>query len=158
MNPMYRNCRRGAYLLLALALTGPVTGCATVKSYWPWKAAPAAAPEPVRELAVNVPADAAMPVVLQFWERNTLVIDLQQVPPAGQFTLTREGDRAWPVRIAFRMSPARFETLQVRGAQRVVLPLAAVTAATALLAALSWAFSDAVRPPSAPWAYCRHCA
>ena len=25
--------------------------------------------------------------------------------------------------MAFRMSPARFETLQVRGAQRVVLPL-----------------------------------
>jgi hypothetical protein len=37
--------------------------------------------------------------------------------------LTRDGDKPWPVRIAFRMSPSRFETLQVRGAQRIVLPL-----------------------------------
>jgi hypothetical protein len=116
--------RNGAFLLLGLACVAAFAGCATVKSYWPWLEQPAAAPQPVRELNVDVPADMAMPVVLQFWERNTLVIDLQQVPPAGQIMLTREGDRAWPVRIAFRMSPARFATLQVRGAQRIVLPLA----------------------------------
>ena len=120
---MYRNCRNGAILLLALGCLGAVSGCATVKSYWPWHKAPPAAPQPVRELNVNVPADMAMPVVLQFWERNTLVLDMQQVPPTGQFILTRDGDKAWPVRIAFRMSPSRFETLQVRGAQRIVLPL-----------------------------------
>jgi hypothetical protein len=123
MKPMYRNCRNGAFLLVALACLGAVSGCATMKSWWPWHAAPPAAPQPVRELNVNVPADMAMPVVLQFWERNTLVLDLQQVPATGQFMLTREGDKAWPVRIAFRMSPSRFETLQVRGAQRIVLPL-----------------------------------
>jgi hypothetical protein len=123
MKSMYRN-RRGAFLVLAVATLLAVSGCATVKSYWPWKGDPVAPPEPVRELSVNVPADMAMPVVLQFWERNTLVIDLQQVPPTGQFMLTRVEDRPWPARIAFRMSPARFETLQVRGAQRVVLPLA----------------------------------
>jgi hypothetical protein len=120
---MYRNCRNGAFVLLGLACLGAVAGCTTVKSYWPWHEEPPAAPQPVRELNVNVPADMAMPVVLQFWERNTLVIDLQQVPPTGQFMLTRVEDRAWPVRMAFRMSPARFETLQVRGAQRIVLPL-----------------------------------
>ena len=124
MKPMYRTCRSGAFLAVGLACLGTVSGCATVKSWWPWQEEAAAAPTPVRELNVNVPADAAMPVILQFWERNTLVIDLQQVPPTGQFMLTREGDRPWPVRMAFRMSPARFETLQVRGAQRVVLPLA----------------------------------
>jgi hypothetical protein len=121
MKPMYRNCR-GAFLLLALSL-GTVSGCATAKSWWPWQPAAPAAPQPVRELNVNAPADMAMPVVLQYWERNTLVLDLQQVPPAGQITLTRDGEKPWPVRIAFRMSPSRFETLQVRGAQRVVLPL-----------------------------------
>jgi hypothetical protein len=122
MKPMYRTCRNGAFLLVALACLG-TTGCSTVKSYWPWHKAPAAAPQPVRELNVSVPADMAMPVVLQFWERNTLVLDLQQVPPTGQFILTRDGDKLWPVRIAFRMSPSRFETLQVQGAQRIVLPL-----------------------------------
>lgn len=129
MKPMYRNCRNGAFLLLALACLGSA-GCATVKSYWPWHRAPPAAPQPVRELEVTFPADMAIPVVLQFWERNTLVIDMQQVPPSGQFRLTREGEKAWPVRIAFRMSPARFETLQVQGAQRVVLPLATGTSDT----------------------------
>ena len=123
MKTMYRNCRNGAFLLMALACLGSAAGCSTVKSYWPWQKAPPAAPQPVRELNVNVPADMAMPVVLQFWERNTLVLDLQQVPPTGQVMLTRDGDKAWPARIAFRMSPSRFETLQVRGAQRIVLPL-----------------------------------
>ncbi len=64
MKPMYRNCR-GAFLLLALTL-GAVSGCATVQSWWPGQAAPAAAPQPVRELNVNVPANMAMPVVLQY--------------------------------------------------------------------------------------------
>jgi hypothetical protein len=123
MKPMHRNCRNGAFLLAALASLGSVSGCATVKSWWPWHAPPPAAPPPVRELNVNVPADMSMPVVVQSWERNTLVLDLQQVPPTGQFILTRDGDKPWPVRIAFRMSPSRFETLQVRGAQRIVLPL-----------------------------------
>ena len=56
MKPMYRNCRSGAFLLVALACLGAVSGCATVKSWWPWHAAPPAAPQPVRELNVNVPA------------------------------------------------------------------------------------------------------
>jgi hypothetical protein len=123
MKPMLRNCRNGLFLLVTLACLGPVSGCATVQSWWPWHSAPPAAPQPVRELNVSVPADMAMPVVLQFWERNTLVMDLQQVPPSGQIMLTRDGDKPWPARMAFRMSPSRFETLQVRGAQRVVLPL-----------------------------------
>jgi hypothetical protein len=123
MKPMHRNCRNGAFLLVALACVGSVSGCATVKSWWPWDAPPPAVPPLVRELNVNVPADMSMPVVVQSWERNTLVLDLQQVPPTGQFILTRDGDKPWPVRIAFRMSPSRFETLQVRGAQRIVLPL-----------------------------------
>jgi hypothetical protein len=81
-------------------------------------------PQPIRELEVAIAADTATPVVLQFWERNTLVMDLQDVSSAGQVTLSRREGRSWPARIAFRMSPTRFEVLEVRGAQRVVLPVA----------------------------------
>jgi hypothetical protein len=116
--------RHRVILLLAAALLAS-GGCATVKSVWPFGKSRAAAPLPVRELRVEVAADQAMPVVLQFWERNTLVIDMQGASSAGQMRLVRESGNRWPARIAFRMAPARFEALEVRGAQRVVLPVSA---------------------------------
>jgi hypothetical protein len=120
MKPMYRN---RTIVLLTLACLA-ASGCASVKSHWPWARAPAPAPKPVHELVVTVPADVAMPVVLQYWQRNTLVLDLQDVSSAGQLSLSRQGSQAWPARIGFRMSPSRFEVLEVRGAQRMVLPVA----------------------------------
>ena len=42
---------------------------------------------------------------------------------ADQIILSRRDGQLWPARIGFRMSPTRFEVLEVRGAQRVVLPL-----------------------------------
>lgn len=120
---MHRN-RAIAPLSAAAILLGALSGCASVKSHWPFAAKTVEAPQPVRELAVQVPADAPMPVVLQYWERNTLVIDLQGVPGSGSLSLTPEAGHAWPARLAFRMSPARFQQLDVRGEQRVLLPVA----------------------------------
>jgi hypothetical protein len=127
MKTMHRNRAIGlAVLGFALA----TTGCASVKSHLPnvsrlaWWHKVTPAPQPVRELDVTVPAELATPVVLQFWERNTLVIDIQDVASAGQITLTRREGLDWPARVAFRMSPTRFEALEVKGAQRVVLPVA----------------------------------
>lgn len=117
---MYRN---RAILLLAAGLLA-TGGCATVKSHWPFGKSKVAAPEPVQELQVQV-ADAAAPPVLQYWERNTLVVDLTNVAATGQLQLVRDPARTWPVRVAFRMSPGRFEALEVQGAQRVVVPVAA---------------------------------
>jgi hypothetical protein len=116
--------RHRAILLLAAGLLA-TGGCATVKSVWPFGKSRAAAPQPVRELRVEVATDQPMPVVLQFWERNTLVIDMQGASSTGQMRLVREAGNRWPARIAFRMAPARFEALEVRGAQRVVLPVSA---------------------------------
>jgi hypothetical protein len=81
-------------------------------------------PTLVHELRVTVPADMAMPVVLQFWERNMLVIDLQGVSTAGQIRLSHQEGRPWPARIGFRMSSTRFQQLEVRGEQRIVLNVA----------------------------------
>jgi hypothetical protein len=112
--------RNRAIVLLAGVLA--LSGCAAVKSHWPFGRAKAAAATPVRELAVKV-RDDQMPIVLQFWERNTLVLDLQSVPSAGSITLSREEGHRWPARLALRMPPARFEVVEVRGVQRVLLPV-----------------------------------
>jgi hypothetical protein len=125
--------RNRAILLLAAGLLA-TGGCATVKSHWPFGKAKAAAPVPVQELRADVAAGESASGVLQFWERNTLVVDLTNVASAGQVHLIRDSARSWPVRVAFRMSPGRFEALEVRGAQRVVLPVSAGSGAvTAVL-------------------------
>ncbi|MDR2215470.1 MAG: hypothetical protein LBE59_06485 [Nevskiaceae bacterium] len=98
--------------------------CSSVGASLPWGAAPAATVEPVHELQVTVPADRPMPVVLQFWERNTLVVDLQGAAASGQIRLSRQEGRQWPVRIGFRMSATRIQQLEVRGDQRIVLSVA----------------------------------
>lgn len=95
-----------------------------MQSWWPWGGKATPAPKAVNELVVTVPADLAMPVVLQFWERNTLVVDLQGVSTAGQFRLSPREGAEWPARIGFRMSSTRFQQLEVRGDQRIVLTVA----------------------------------
>ena len=116
---MHRNRISGVGLLAALLLTG----CTAMKSHWPFGKGQGASPSPVAELELQSPAAGGPPQVLQFWERNTLVLDLQNVPAAGQAVLKRRGE-SWPARLALRMAP-RFEVVEVRGAQRVVLPVAA---------------------------------
>ena len=116
---MPRPSRLVPLLIVVLALGA----CAQVRSHWPFKARELPAPVAVHELTVVVPADAPMPIVLQFWERNTLVVDLQSVASTGELSLKPRAGGAWPVRLAFRATPGRFEALEVRGAQRVVLPV-----------------------------------
>lgn len=109
--------------ILAVTCACLLAGCAGARSLWPFgqQAAPAAAA--VNELVVAMPQDSAPQVVLQFWERDTLVVDLQNVTTTGQLVLGRREGHLWPARIAFRMAPARFEAIEVRGAQRVVVPV-----------------------------------
>lgn len=80
-------------------------------------------PSPVRELRVEVPADAQMPIVLQFRERNVLVVDLTSVASQGSLRLLPGASGRWPVRLALRFQPGRFEAVEVTGAQRVVFPV-----------------------------------
>ncbi len=122
MNPMLRNglIRAGALILLAT-----LAGCTTFRNHWTFARRAPPAPPPVAELIVGWPQDANPPVVLQYWERNTLVLDLANVGAQGQVTLRPAADKAWPARLAFRMAPRRFEELEVRGEQRLLLPVAA---------------------------------
>ncbi len=117
---MHRNRISGGWLLAALLLTG----CASMKSHWPFGKGQGKSPPQVTELELQSPASGSPSGILQFWERNTLVLDLQNVPAAGQVVVKRRARNSWPARIAVRMAPQRFEVLEIRGAQRVVLPVA----------------------------------
>jgi hypothetical protein len=126
MNNMVRN---PVILSLVVASALALPGCGTVRHVWPFGRATVIAPQPVQELEVLAPSGQAAAPVLQFWERNTLVIDLQGVPPTGQFQLLRKAGGEWPVRLALRMLPGRFEAIELRGAQRVLMPVAQGTQA-----------------------------
>jgi hypothetical protein len=127
MKPMLRNRSDLNRVLLAGLAAGVLSlaGCATVRSHWPFARHAPPQPAAVAELDVGLPPQGAPPVVLQYWERNTLVVDLTNVAAQGRITLRPGAGRGWPVRIAFRMLPQRFAELEVSGAQRLVVPVAA---------------------------------
>jgi hypothetical protein len=100
-----------------------LAGCSTLRGLWPFGHASKAMPPAVTELLVELPEGGAVPVVLQYWERDTLVLDLTNVAGTGRVTLRRQTGHGWPPRLALRMAPRRFEVAEVRGATRVVLPV-----------------------------------
>jgi hypothetical protein len=116
--PVVRNAT--AALLLTATL---VAGCSHMPQlHWPWHHKPAPPPQEVHELVITTPegADAAFP---QYWQGNTLVVDLKSASGQGSLILKPREHTLWPVRIAFRVMPGQFGVLEVRANQRVVLPI-----------------------------------
>lgn len=106
-----------AYALLLSALL-VAAGCSHL--HWPWHRKAAPAPVPVHELDISGPAAGSFP---QYWKGNTLLVDLSPADGSGSLTLKPAADGAWPVRLAFRVRPGSFGALEVRAAERVVLPI-----------------------------------
>ena len=109
-------------MLLTTLLT-IAAGCSHMPHpHWPWHRKPAPAPEVVHDLATTTPegADMGFP---QYWMGNTLVVDLRLAGGQGSAVLKPRERTVWPVRIAFRVMPGQFGALEVRSAQRVVLPI-----------------------------------
>jgi hypothetical protein len=102
---------RGAIVLMLALWAG---GCA-----W-WHHRPSPAPAPVHELDIGGAGAEAFP---QYWKRNTLLIDLSGARGSGSLTLKPATPAGWPVRLAFRVTPGAFGSLEVRAAQRLVLPI-----------------------------------
>jgi hypothetical protein len=75
---------------------------------------------------LDVGGSGAAAVLAQYWKRNTLVIDLTAASGSGSITL-RPPAEGWPVRVALRITPGAVGELDVRGAQRIVLPIVAGT-------------------------------
>lgn len=106
-----RACAPGLLLLL-------LGGC----SHLHWHRPPPPAPPAVHELEVSGAAGAAF---TQRWRRNTLLLDMSAASGSGGVTLTPVAGTTWPVRIALRVRPGAFAVLEVRGAQRLALPISA---------------------------------
>jgi hypothetical protein len=60
----------------------------------------------------------------QYWKRNTLLLDMSGVSGSGSMTIRPVAGTSWPVRIAVRVRPGAFPVIEVRGDQRLYLPVA----------------------------------
>jgi hypothetical protein len=109
-----------AVRVAALASVLAAGGCAH-RLHWPWHHSPPPPPAPVHELDVSgVGTPGEFP---QYWKRNTLLVDLSGAGGAGSLTLKPVAGGDWPVRLALRVPPGRFGVLEVRGAERLTLPI-----------------------------------
>ncbi len=108
--------RRGLSCAVALALALGASGCAGM--HMPWHHAPPPPPTPVHELEVT--GAGSYP---QYWKRNTLLLDLTAAASSGSVVLKPVAGTSWPVRIAVRVRPGEFPILDVRGDQRLSLPI-----------------------------------
>lgn len=106
-----------------LALIVSLSGCSHLPSmHWPWHRHAAPPPPEVHELDETSEGGASAPFP-QYWSRNTLVVNLQGASGSGSVVLKPREGTTWPVRIAFKVVPGSFGELDVRGAQRIVLPI-----------------------------------
>jgi hypothetical protein len=116
------NASQSIRAAVLLALCVAMAACAV---HWPWHHRKPASPPAVQELSVAPAEGAASAPVLQFWDRNTLQLDLTAVSGEGGATLRPSPGHAWPIRLEFKVQPGRFGHLEVSGAQRVVFEVPA---------------------------------
>ena len=103
-------------LALSAILLMSLSACAM---HWPWKRGPAPPPQPVQQVTIVPDMPAATPI-LQYWDRNTLLLDLTAAHDEGGATVTPIKALGWPVRLEFRVQPGSIGRLEVVGAQRVL--------------------------------------
>lgn len=118
--------KSASQLSCALAAGVLLAGCSHLPAaHWPWAHRSAPPPVAVHELLIT-PSGAAADYP-QYWKRNTLVVDLRGVSAEGSMVLAPRAGATWPVRLAFRMTPGAVGVLEVRGEQRVLMPVAAAS-------------------------------
>jgi hypothetical protein len=111
---------RNIALLTALSLM--LSGCAM---HWPWKRRPAPPPQPVQQVSISTDAAGPAVTIPQYWDRNTLLLDLSGVSGEGGASITPIKALGWPIRLEFRVRPGSFGRLEVVGAQRVIFAVPA---------------------------------
>jgi hypothetical protein len=109
-----KTCRN---LALIAMLSLSVSACAM---HWPWTRRPAPPPQPVHQVTIVPDASVATTAIVQYWDRNTLLLDLTAASGEGSATVTPIKALGWPVRLEFRVRPGTFGRLEVVGAQRVI--------------------------------------
>jgi len=88
--------------------------------HWPWKRPPPPPPVPVHQVMIEADAAVSSAPIVQYWDRNTLQLDLSAASGEGGATVTPIKALGWPVRMEFRVQPGSIGRLEVVGAQRVV--------------------------------------
>lgn len=101
-----------------------VVGCSHFAAMrWPFGHKAPAPPGAVNEL-VETSAGATAAAYPQYWQRNTLLVDLHEAAAEGSLVLRPRAGTQWPVRLAFRVMPGSIGMLEVRGEQRMIIPVA----------------------------------
>lgn len=117
-----------AVLAAALVLVA-MAGCSRLdmpKLRWPFKAKPTPVPEAVDEIVFEAPAaDVPVTAFPQYFRRNTLVVDMTGATGQGSVLMKPKTPYGWPARVAFRVKPGSFEAIEIRGEQRLLLPVVA---------------------------------
>jgi hypothetical protein len=111
-----------ASLLLAAGLG--LAGCASLTTHLPWRHRAPPAPEVSTALTVAT-ADGAALAWPQVWQRNDVVLDMSGVAATGAAVVMPRSGLAWPVRVALRVTPGVIGAIDVRGAQRLIVPVPA---------------------------------
>jgi hypothetical protein len=111
---------------LALVVAGclALCACATTSKLWPFHKKPKPAPEAVHEFDL-VNSDGTPASFPQYWQRNTVVIDLSGISGSGNVAARLPADTTWPVRVAVRVRPGSVQQLEIQGEERNVLPVSA---------------------------------
>jgi hypothetical protein len=112
---------------VALMLAMLVSGCSHLSAphlSWPWHRQAPLPPAPVNELTITSDGSTAA-TFPQYWQRNTLLVDLQGASGTGSVVLKPVEGTTWPVRLALRVTPGQIGIVEVRADQRQVLPITA---------------------------------
>jgi hypothetical protein len=116
-----------ASCLLAALLS--LAGCASLSAHLPWRHRAPPPPEVSTALTVAA-ADGSALSWPQVWQRNDVVLDLSGLAGSGSAVVMPRAGLAWPVRVALRVTPGSIGAIDVRGAQRLVVPVPASGAGT----------------------------
>jgi len=106
-------------------------GCAALAGcawHWPWVHRAAPAPQSVHEISIEAPSGAdpqASARIAQYWDRNTLLLDLTGLAGEGEVTLAPSALHGWPIRLEFRVRPGAIARLEVQASARVVFEVPA---------------------------------
>jgi hypothetical protein len=128
-----RRVRNLGVFAAALCLSAPVWALHLPSLHWPWHGHHGTTgPQSVQELSIQMQSGADAKAIPQYWDRNTLLLDMTGVSGDGSAELAPRPGTGWPVRLEFRVRSGSFANLEVSGVQRVHFTVPAQGAATVL--------------------------
>ena len=113
--------RTSIFVILLASLAG--CGVLPTNFSFPWSKKPEAPSGRADELVVTLGNTTDVAPFPQFWQRNTLVLDLREITGAGSAVVQPRTGTTWPMRMAIRVRPGQVATVEVTGNQRMVFPV-----------------------------------